>query len=205
MMQLYVNLMSPNVRRVRLTAAVLGLRLEERNVDLARREQRKPEFLAVNPNGAVPALVDGDFVLTESRAIMQYLASKKPESGLLPREERPRFDVIRWQFWDAAHFSPQLGTLTFQKVLKPGMGMGEPDAAKVEEALANFRRFAAVLDERLRGRQHVVGDALTLADLTLACSLMYAGQTEVPLAEFPHIDAWFSRISGMEAWKRTRP
>jgi glutathione S-transferase len=62
-----------------------------------------------------------------------------------------------------------------------------------------------VLDERLRGRQHVVGDALTLADLTLACSLMYAGQTEVPLAEFPHIDAWFSRINGMEAWKRTRP
>lgn len=205
MMQLYVNLMSPNVRRVRLTAAVLGLQLEEKNVDLARREQRQPGFLAVNPNGAVPALVDGDFVLTESRVIMQYLASRKPESGLLPREERARFDVIRWQFWDAAHFSPQLGTLTFQKVLKPRMGMGEPDAAKVEEALANFRRFAAVLDERLAGRQHVVGDSLTLADLTLACSLMYAGRTDVPLAEFRRLDAWFSRMSSMDAWKRTEP
>jgi glutathione S-transferase len=205
MMQLYVNLMSPNVRRVRLTAAVLGLELEEKNVDLAKREQRKPEFLAVNPNGAVPTLVDGDFVLTESRVIMQYLASKKAESGLLPRDERARFDVIRWQFWDAAHFSPQLGTLTFQKVLKPRMGMGEPDAAKVEEALANFRRFAAVLDKRLEGRQHVVGDSLTLADLTLACSLMYAAQTEVPLAEFASIDAWFSRMRALDAWKRSSP
>lgn len=204
-MQLYVNRMSPNVRRVRLTAAVLGLQLEEKNLDLSKREQKRPEFLALNPNGAVPTLVDGDFVLTESRAIMQYLASKKPEAGLLPRDEKVRADVARWQFWDSSHFSPQLGMLAFQKVLKPTMGMGEPDAAKVEEALSNFRRFAEVLDKRLDGRQYVVGDSLTLADLTLACSLMYAGQTEVPLAEFPNIQVWFSRISGMDAWKKTNP
>jgi glutathione S-transferase len=204
-MQLYVNLISPNVRRVRLTAAVLGLELEEKNVDLAKGEQKTPEFLALNPNGAVPTLVDGDFVLTESRVIMQYLAAKKPESGLLPRDERARADVTRWQFWDASHFSPQLGTLAFQKVLKPRMGMGGPDAAKVEEALSNFRRFAAVLERRLDGRQYVVGGGLTLADLTLACSLMYAGQTAVPLAEFPNIEAWFSRIGDMDAWRKTNP
>jgi len=204
-MQLYVNLISPNVRRVRLTAAVLGLDLEEKNIDLAKGEQKAPQFLALNPNGAVPTLVDGDFVLTESRVIMQYLASKKPESGLLPREERARADVTRWQFWDAAHFSPQLGTLAFQKIIKPRMRLGEPDAPKVEEALANFRRFAAVLDKRLDGARYVVGDALTLADLTLACSLMYAAQTDVPLAEFGNVQAWFARISDMEAWKKTGP
>jgi glutathione S-transferase len=120
-MKLYMNSTSPNVRRVRLTAAVLGLQLEEKNLDLAKGEQNKPEFVALNPNGAVPTLVDGDFVLTESRAIMQYLASKKPESGLLPRNERARAEVTRWQFWDSSHFSPQLGTLTFQRVLKPMM------------------------------------------------------------------------------------
>ena len=95
-MKLYMHSTSPNVRRVRLTAAVLGLQLEEKNVDLAKAEQKEPEFLALNPNGAVPTLVDGDFVLTESRAIMQYLASKKPESGLLPRDEQARADVTRW-------------------------------------------------------------------------------------------------------------
>lgn len=204
-MKLYVNRISPNVRRVRLTAAVLGLQLEEHHLDLAKGEHKKPEFLALNPNGAVPTLVDGDFVLTESRVIMQYLAAQKPGSGLLPREEKARADVTRWQFWDAAHFSPQLGTLAFQKVLKPMMGMGEPDAAKVEEALSNFRRFAAVLNQRLDGRRYVVGDALTLADLTLACSLMYARQTAVPLAEFPNVEAWFYRISDLDAWQKTSP
>src|SRR3974390_1077846 len=118
-MKLYYNPLSPNVRRVRLTAAVLGVELEEKRLDFAKGEHKSPAYLALNPNGAVPTLVDGDYVLTESRAIMQYLASKKPESGLLPRDEAARADVTRWQFWDAAHFSPQLGTFTFQKLLKP--------------------------------------------------------------------------------------
>jgi glutathione S-transferase len=112
---------------------------------------------------------------------------------------------MRWQFWDSSHFSPQLGMLMFQKVLKPMFGLGEPDAGRIEEALTNFRRFAAVLDRRLDGRQYVVGDALTLADLTLAPSLMYAKQTQAPLAEFPNIQGWFSRISDMDAWTRTNP
>jgi glutathione S-transferase len=204
-MKLYMNVMSPNVRRVRLTAAVLGTQLEEKKLDFAKGEHKNAEYLALNPNGAVPTLVDGDFVLTESRAIMQYLASKKPESGLLPRDEQARADVTRWQFWDSSHFSPQLGTFTFQKLLKPMFGMGEPDQGKVEEALTNFRRYAAVLNKRLDGKPYVVGDSLTLADLTVASSLMYAKQTEVPLGEFPNVQSWFSRISEMDAWKKTNP
>jgi glutathione S-transferase len=204
-MKLYVNLLSPNVRRVRLTAAVLGLALEETKLDFAKGEHKHPDFLALNPNGAVPTLVDGDFVLTESRAIMQYLASKKPASGLLPGDERGRADVTRWQFWDSSHFSPQLGTLAFQRILKAAFGMGPPDAAKVDEALTNFRRFAAVLDKHLDGRRYVVGEALTVADLTLASSLMYARQSEAPVAEFPHLQAWFARISELDAWKQTNP
>jgi glutathione S-transferase len=201
--KLYLNLLSPNVRRVRLTAAVLGLQLEEKTLDFAKGEHKDPGYLALNPNGAVPTLVDGDFVLTESRAMMQYLASKKPESGLLPRDEQARADVTRWQFWDASHFSPQVGTLAFQRVIKPMMGMGEPEASKVEEALVNFRRFAAVLNQRLEGKRYIVGDSLTLADLTIASSLMYAKQSEAPVAEFPNVAAWFSRMSEMDAWKRT--
>jgi glutathione S-transferase len=202
-MKLYHNPLSPNVRRVRLTAAVLGLELEEKKLDFAKGEHKNPEYLALNPNGAVPTLVDGDFVLTESRAIMQYLASKKPESGLLPRDEAARADVTRWQFWDAAHFSPQMGSLAFEKMLKGMMGLGEPDNAKINDALSNFRRFGAVLDKRLNGKQYLVGNALTLADLTVASSLMYAKQTEAPLAEFPHLQSWFSRISDLDGWKKS--
>lgn len=202
-MKLYHNPLSPNVRRVRLAAAVLGIQLEEQLVDFSKGEHKSPQYLALNPNGAVPTLVDGDFVLTESRSIMQYLASKKPESGLLPRDEAARADVSRWQFWDAAHFSPQLGSLFFEKILKGMMGLGEPDNAKIADSLSNFRRFAAVLNQRLQGKPYVVGNGLTLADLTLASSLMYAKQTEVPLAEFPNIEGWLARITALDGWHKT--
>jgi glutathione S-transferase len=204
-MKLYINKLSPNVRRVRLTAAVLGLKLEETALDFTKGEHKKPEYLALNPNGAVPTLTDGDFVLTESRAIMQYLAAKKPESGLLPRDEQQRADVTRWQFWDSSHFSPQVGTLVFQKMLKPMFGMGEPDAGKIEEALTNIRRYGAVLNQQLEGKTYVVGNALTLADLTLASTLMYAKQVDLSLAEYPNVQAWFARISELDAWKQTAP
>jgi glutathione S-transferase len=202
-MKLYHNPLSPNVRRVRLTAAVLGLELEEHVVDFAKGEHKSPAYLAINPNGAVPTLVDGDFALTESRAIMQYLATKKPESGLLPRDEQARADVTRWQFWDSSHWSPALGALAFERVMKAMMGMGAPDQAKIEENLKAFRRWGAVLDARLAGKQFVVGGSLTLADLTLASSLMYAKQAEVPLAEFGNIEGWFGRISALDGWKKT--
>jgi glutathione S-transferase len=204
-MKLYHNPMSPNVRRVRLTAAVLGIQLEEHVVDFAKGEHKSPAFLAINPNGAVPALVDGGFSLTESRAIMQYLAAQNPESGLLPRDEKARADVTRWQFWDASHWSPTLAALAFERVLKGMLGMGAPDMAKIDESMKNFRRWGAVLDTCLGGKQYVVGNTLTLADLTLGSSLMYAKQSEVPLAEFPHVEAWFGRVSSLDGWKKTAP
>jgi len=204
-MKLFYNPVSPNVRRARLTAAVLGIQLEEKKLDFAKGEHKSPEYLALNPNGAVPTLVDGDYVLTESRAIMQYLASKKPEAGLLPRDEAARADVTRWQFWDASHFSPHLAAVAFERVLKGVFGMGDPDQRKIDDALANFRRFGAVLNKRLDGKLFVVGSSLTLADLTLASSMMYSKQADVPVGELPNVQAWFSRISELDAWTKTSP
>jgi glutathione S-transferase len=204
-MKLFYNPISPNVRRARLTAAVLGIQLEEKKLDFAKGEHKSPEYLALNPNGAVPTLVDGDYVLTESRAIMQYLASKKPEAGLLPRDEAARADVTRWQFWDASHFSPHLAAVAFERVLKGVFGMGDPDQRKIDDALANFRRFGAVLNKRLDGKLFVVGSSLTLADLTLASSMMYSKQADVPVGELPNVQAWFSRISELDAWTKTSP
>jgi len=85
------------------------------------------------------------------------------------------------------------------------MGIGEPDPRKIDEATAGFRRFGAVLDERLRSKPYVAGDALTIADLTIASSLMYAKRTGAPLGELPMVEAWFSRLSVMDAWKATEP
>ena len=204
-MKLYQNPNSTNARRARLTAAVLGIELDEVLVDLGKGEHKRPDYLALNPNGAVPTLVDGDFVLTESRVIMQYLAAKRPESGLLPSDDKARFEVVRWQFWDAAHFSPAVGSVFFEKILKRMFGLGEPDPARIAEGLANHRRFTAVLNGQLANRSYVVGDAVTLADLTLATSLMYEKILELPIAEFPNVESWLRRMTALEAWKKTDP
>jgi glutathione S-transferase len=150
----------------------------------------------------VPTLVDGDFVLTESRAIMQYLASKKPEMGLVPKDEQQRADVTRWQFWDSSHFSPALASVAFERLFKSMMG-GEPDQTKIDDGLKAFQRWGAILDARLAGRTYIVGDSLTIADLTLASSMMNAHRSDVPVAQFGNVDAWFGRISALDAWKKS--
>lgn len=202
-MKLYHNPMSPNARRARLTVAQLGIPVEEVLIDFRKGEHKRPEYLALNPNGAVPTLLDGDFALTESRAIMHYLAEQKPDAGLLPADARNRADVLRWQFWDAAHFSIAVRAVAFEKIIKPTFGMGDPDLAKIKEGLADYRRFAAVLDQRLRGKPYVVGPSLTLADLAIAASMMYAKPADLPLAETPELAAWFERMTALPAWKKS--
>ena len=204
-MKLYSNPFSPNARRAALVAKHLGLAVETVTLDFGKGELRKPEFLALNPNGRVPVLVDGDFVLTESRAIMQYLASKKPEAGLLPSDERGRADVTRWQLWDAEHFAAATNTIVFEKMLKPMMGLGETSAAAVTDALGRFERAAKVLDAHLKGRDWIVGRSLTIADYTLGCALMYAGPCELSLDPYPNIKAWMGRIRELDAWRQTEP
>ena len=108
-----------------MTALHLGVQLELVLVDLAKGAQRSPEFLALNPNGRVPVLVDGDFVLTESHAIMQYLADITPGQTVYPTDVKCRADVNRWLFWNAQHFQPAVGVLNQERMVKPRFGVDE--------------------------------------------------------------------------------
>lgn len=203
-MDLYINPLSPNCRRVQVVAAYLGLKPELKIVDFGKGAHRSPEFLALNPNGAVPVLDDGGLILTESRAIQHYLAAKKPEARLVPTDPKEFVEVLRWQFWDASHFSPPNGTLFFQRVLQPMMG-GEPDEGRVRDAEAQFARYAKVLDDHLGGRTWLVGRTLTVADFTVACSLMHTAATGVKLDALSNVKAWFEHISELDAWQATEP
>jgi len=95
-MKLYNANLSPNALRVRAVVNELGIALEVIDVDLRSGGNRTPEFLALNPNGKVPVLVDGDFVLWESRAINAYLAKMKPEAGLYPADARKQGVIDQW-------------------------------------------------------------------------------------------------------------
>jgi glutathione S-transferase len=204
-MKLYHNPLSPNCRRVTLTAAYLGIPYEEEVLDLGNGEHKSTDYMGLNPNGMIPTLVDGDFKLWESRGIVQYLASKKPESGLLGRNDNERADIARWQNWDAAHLARHVGTILWEKVIKGMFNMGDTDQAAVDEATGEVRRFFAVLDSCLAGQQYLVGDTLTVADLTVAATLTYAEPLQLPVSEFQNLRAWLNRITALDAWKQTQP
>jgi glutathione S-transferase len=204
-MKLYHNPLSPNARRVLLTAAYLGLRLDEQVIDVAKGEHKSPDYLALNPNGMIPTLVDGPLTLWESRAIIQYLAAQRPASGLLGRNEADRAEITRWLTWDAAHLSPPVGTLIFETLFKPMLGLGAADPDAIHRATGEVRRFFAVLDASLIGKSYLVGKGLTIADLGTAATLTYAGPLQLPVAGFANLAPWFERVASLDAWQKTQP
>jgi glutathione S-transferase len=204
-MRLYHHPMSSNARRASMTALHLGANVELVAVDLGKREQRAPEFLKLNPNGRIPVLVDGDgdFVLTESHAIMQYLAEGTPGQTLYPAERRARADVNRWLFWSAHHFQPAVSVLVRERVIKPMIykaGADPVEEKRGEDLLADCAR---VLDGHLAGKDWVAGSGLTLADIALATPLAYLESARLPLTEHRNIQRWFSAVRELDAWKKT--
>ena len=204
-MKLYYNPNSPNCVDVLATAHQLGIALELELVDLTKGAQKNPAYLKINPNGRVPALVDGDFKLSESNAIMQYLASKKPGNPLWPEDLHVRADITRWQFWQAAQWNRGAGMLVWENFIKKFLTLGAPDPAKIKEGTEMFHASAGVLDGHLQGRKYLVGDGLTLADFSVAAMLVYAGPGHYPLENYPNIRSWYARIAALDAWKKALP
>lgn len=202
-MQFYTSPVSPNCRKVDAVARHLGIQLEHKVVDVLKGESRTPEFRAINPNGKVPVLVDGDVTLWESAAIQCYLASKT-DNALWPKTNL-RYQVMKWQAWELAHFGAAARSLTFQRVLKQALGLGKPDLTRCEEDEANFKTYAAVLDGALAGTRFLVNDQLTLADFAVAAPLSYAAQARLPLAGFENLKRWLNALDELPAWRASAP
>ncbi len=198
-MKLYTNHFSPNCRKIIGVAAHAGQSIEQEFVDLFKGAQRQPDFLAINPNGKVPVLVDGDTTLWESNAITCYVAGKA-ESDLWPKSNQ-RYDILRWMFWEANHWSRAVGTVIGQKIFNAD----NPDQAIIDKGIADFRTFAAVLDAHLANRNFVSGDGLTVADFAIAVWLGYTQVCELPTDEFRHIGAWHDRLNALPAWRELHP
>lgn len=200
-MRLYHHPMSSNACRVRLAALELGVELELVSVDLAKGEQRAPEFLRKNPNGAVPVLEDGDFVLTESHAIMQYLADKSGGQSLWPTELAARARVNQWMFWNAQHLQPAVSVLNWERVVKRMLGQETPNPAEEARGEGLVTRFGRVLEGHLVGKRWIAHDRLTLADLAVAPSLMPLQMARLPLQDCPNLLGWFARVKELASWK----
>ena len=176
--------------RARWTLQELGVEFEPITVNLVAGEHRRPEFLKINPAGKLPVLVDGDLVLTESVAIVLYLADKYPENGLLPADLTGRAQVNRWLLFAATELEQPLWRISRHTALYPEDKRLPGD---VTLARQEFKEMAAVLEKHLEGRQFVVGDRATVADFVMAYTLDWGGEARL-LDEFPVLRRYMERM-----------
>ena len=176
--------------RARWALQELGVSFEAVTVNLVAGEHRDPEFLAINPAGKLPVLVDGEMVLTESVAIVLYLAEKYPDRGLIPADLRQRAQVYRWLLFTATELEQPLWRIARHTFVYPEHQRLPGD---VPIARQEFTAMAAVLEEHMQGRRFVVGDSLTVADLVLAYTLDWANETQL-LDGLPQLQSYMKRM-----------
>jgi glutathione S-transferase len=200
MLTLYSTPRSANGRKVLAVTRHLGLTPNIRDVNVYAGEGRSPAHLAIHPLGKIPVLVDGDFTLTESNAILLYLCEVYGDQRLTSTDPQRRAEVLRWLFWEASEWQPALVPLLAGFVgQKLGLTTARPPIV-VDWSDARFRRLGKYLDDCLRARAFLLGD-LTVADFSVAAMMMYVGGARFPYEDFLHIRAWFTRVEALEAWQ----
>jgi glutathione S-transferase len=176
--------------RVRWTLQELDADFEPIRVNLAAGEHRRPEFLKINPVGKIPVLVDGDRVLTESVAIVLYLAEKYSYKGLLPAGLNERAQVNRWLMFAATELEQPLWRISRHTALYPEEQRLPGD---VILASGEFKEMASVLEKHMQGRQFVAGDSVSVADLVMAYTLDWGNEYKL-LDHCPQLLAYMKRM-----------
>jgi glutathione S-transferase len=176
--------------RARWTLQELGVDFEAVTVNLLAGENRNPSFLKLNPAGKVPVLIDGATVLTESIAIVLYLAEKYPERGFMPTGIPDRAQLNRWLLFTATELEQPLWRITRHTRLYPDEKRLPGEVALARE---EFAAMAAVLDAHMNGRAYVVGNTATVGDFVLGYTLDWAKMVDA-LSGFPRLEAYLERM-----------
>ncbi len=187
---------SGNSYKAALALQMSGLDWQPVHVDFFAGATRSDEYRAqINPMGEAPVLVDGDFRLTQSGAIQQYVTDK---TGKFGGTGRRKYEVLRWVLWDNHKLSSQAGTTRFLMNFLPEDKRPQP---VIEFMKGRLKAAYAVLNAHLDGRDWIVGNEVTNADLSCCGYLYYPEPFGFDRAEWPHIDAWLTRLSEQPRWK----
>lgn len=183
-------------------AGELGLPYEHVKVDFADSGTRRPDYLAINPNGHVPAIDDDSFQLWESMAINLYLAKKHASgaTGLYPQALHDEARVWQWSFWGVTEVERPALTVLLNRI-GPEDKRDDAAAEEAERALAAPLR---VLDAALAATPYLLGDRFTVADLNVASILAWARQARVDLAAFPNVERWLKACHDRPAAQAAR-
>ncbi|KAJ4802145.1 Glutathione S-transferase [Rhynchospora pubera] len=204
-MKVYGVTLSSNVVRPIAALNEKGLEYELCPVDLSTGAHKKPEFLALNPFGQIPAFQDGDVAIFESRAISRYIATKYKESGgdLLPVTVSCA-QLETWLQVESSQFNPSISEINFELTIKPMIGM-TTDMSNVEKKAEKLSAVLDVYEAHLAKNKYIAGDAFTLADLNHMPDiylLLKSAKADL-ITSRPHVKAWWDDISARPAWKKT--
>ena len=195
-MKLY-HFPSPNPQKVTFALNELGLDCEIVPVDLAKGEQRQPEFLALNPFGRVPVLVDGDLTLTESHAMLAHLAEKT--GRLWPSSAAERADALQRLFTLSQHIMPPAGQVALRLRAKV---MGVPlDEAVVAQGQQALQPVIGILDRHLSTNRWMLGADFSLVDCAYCPVLNVIEKAGFSLSEFSNVSTYLNACRTRPAWK----
>ena len=204
MLKVYLDPCTVNCRKVLAGLDLMGAPFERVHVDYFAGDQKKPEFLAINPNAALPAATDGDFALPESNAILQYAADVNGASQYYPKDLKQRADVNRWMLWEAATWFPSCYVYLVENVVKPLLG-AQPDAAVIGKEAPNWHKLAGILDARLGRSKWLAGDGVTIADIAVAAPMHLHAAQRLPLTDHPNLKRWMTEgVEQLPCWKNTQ-
>jgi GST-like protein len=205
--QLY-SLPTPNGVKVSIMLEEIGLPYEPHLIDIGKNESWTPEYLALNPNGKIPAIIDPNgpegrpLGLFESGAILLYLAEKTGK--FLPSDAAGRYETIQWVFFQMAFVGPMFGQLGF---FHKFAGREIEDKRPLERYRVESKRLLGVLETRLEGRDWIMGDTYTIADIALLGWVrnlvgFYGAGELVDYASFKRVPAWLERCLARPAVQR---
>jgi glutathione S-transferase len=203
MLQVYLDPATINSRKVLAGLELLGMPYELKHVNYFTGAHKQPDYLAINPNGALPAAKDGDFALSESCAILQYAADLSGSDKHYPKDLKKRADVNRWLLWEASTWYPSCYTFFIENAVKPLM-KAPPDKALLDKETPNWRRLAGILDARLGKSKWLVGDNVTIADIAVAAPMHMHKRQGLPLDEFPNLKRWMAEVEKLPCWQKTQ-
>ena len=206
-LQLY-SFPTPNGVKVSIALEEIGLPYEAHTVDITKNETWGPDFLALNPNGKIPAMIDPDgpqgqpIGLFESGAILVYLAEKTGQ--LLPPDPASRYEVLQWVFFQMAAIGPMFGQVGF---FHKFAGKAYEDKRPLERYASESKRLFGVLEQRLRGRTWMMGDTYTIADIANIGWVrglvgFYGAGDLVDYGKLDAVPAWFDRMLARPAVQR---
>lgn len=178
-----------------------GVPYELTYVDFSKREQKAPDYLALNPNGRIPTIVDRsnhDFVVFESGAILWYLAEKY--NKFLPTRPDQRSETLQWLMFQMGGIGPMMGqAMYFQRIAAPN---GHEEAFSIKRYVDESRRLLKVLDSRLAKVPYLAGDSYSIADMATYPWARAYPWAKVSVADLPNLQDWFARLEARPAIKK---